>query len=121
MTKVVHLENSESILRPELVRERDELRAILRDVVEQRGLALTVAEAEALERLLKMIKADGCYECAFGSPESPTISGFSRASLHHHHPNDRASVYRMMLSPGLKPERAALMRILEVLVKAGPT
>lgn len=101
----------------------DDLRAVLRDSMMERGLTLTPTEVISLDRVLKLLKADGCYECAFGAPHD-------RWTQHHdHHPQDRAMAYRLMLgpfaidgkTPSKDPTRATLLRILELLVAGGAT
>lgn len=109
-----------------LLRERDELRAVIRDLVEGRGFSVTPEEHAGLAYACKVLKADGCHECAEERPDE----GRSYAAYNHnHHPDDRAAAYRSVLGPGLemnyrgvpvngpRPAHVALIRILEVLVR----
>lgn len=104
----------------DVVRERDELRAVLRDLLEGRGLRLSASEVEGLSRAAKLLRADGCYECAFG---------LQQGRGHYHAAADRAAAYRFLLGPDsidgwLRVDtgntvRAAVLRFLDALVKAG--
>jgi len=84
-----------------LAKERDELRLVLNDFLEGKGVSLD--DKKELLRLDAILQADGCYDCAF-----PTNS-----IQHHHHPNDRAATYRLMLGPPAHddmPESSGSMR-----------
>lgn len=105
-----------------LERENAELRAVLRDVLEGKGLTFTKDELEGLDRVRRIIEADGCFDCAFRDEPGGRHQ-------HFHHPADRASAYRLLLGPdsigGLPRKdndntvRAALLRTLNLLIKAG--
>lgn len=108
----------------DLLKERDQLRAVLADLMQGRQLDLDATEVLGIERALRLLKEDGCYDCAF-----PRYKG--NYGGHHHNPADRASSYRLLLGPNDGTEqprkdtgntvRSVLLRVLEVLVKAGPT
>lgn len=101
-----------------LRKERDELRAVIRDLVEGRGLTVTEEERGMLDYALKILKADGCHECASGREDGDR----SYHAYHHdHHPDDRAHAYRRVLGApnanGPVTTKTVLVRILEVLVR----
>lgn len=99
-----------------LVKENAELKAVLRDVLEGKGLALTTDELENLRNIQKLIKSDGCWDCVYG------VDG-----QHSHHPVDRAASYRALFTSTVITSRgyegsspgALLLRILDVITKAG--
>lgn len=79
----------------QLAKERDDLRAVLKDTLETAAVADT-----SLQKVRALLLADGCWECAYPS------SALHKARQNHHHaPVDRASAYRMLLGPADDVER----------------
>lgn len=73
----------------QLAKERDDLRAVLKDTLE----TATVADT-SLQKVRALLLADGCWECAY-----PSLALHKEQQNHYHAPADRASAYRMLLGP----------------------
>lgn len=102
-----------------LAKERDELKLVLSDVLEGKGIGFT--SGSALARIRALVRADGCPDCAF--PRNSIV--------HHHHVDDRAHAYRTLLGPSTEEDleasrrqdlasvtpREALLRLLDLVIK----